>query len=97
LHSRNPLLAINGCNGFSILGPSLWRWASLCSSEVGLYFVEFGSTYNKKEQKLKMKVTTNDFLTNIPNICTRNLAHAAELSESTTKKAEDNTTLIFII
>jgi hypothetical protein len=96
LHSRNPLLAVNGCNGFSILGPSLRRRASLRSSEVVLYFVEFGSTYNK-EQKLKVKVTTNDFLTNIPNICTRNLAHVAELSESTTKKAEDNTTLIFII
>jgi hypothetical protein len=30
----------------SPLGPSLRRRASLRSSEVGLYFVEFGSTYN---------------------------------------------------
>ena len=34
------------CNS-SQLGPSLRRRASLHSSEVGLYFVEFGSTYNK--------------------------------------------------
>jgi hypothetical protein len=32
--------------GNDLLGPSLRRRASLRSSEVGIYFVEFGSTYN---------------------------------------------------
>jgi hypothetical protein len=40
VEERNPHCFINP------LGPSLRRRASLRSSEVGLYFVEFGSTYN---------------------------------------------------
>jgi hypothetical protein len=39
------------------LGPSLRRRASLRSSEVALYFIEFGSTYNTVAKLFSVKIT----------------------------------------
>jgi hypothetical protein len=39
---------IDGVNDKIASSPSLRRRASLRSSEVGLYFIEFGSEYNKR-------------------------------------------------
>jgi hypothetical protein len=44
------LTLAGGLQGEYIGGPSLRQWASLRSSEVSLYFVEFKSTYNMYNQ-----------------------------------------------